>query len=63
LATSNGVAASFAKSPKTTTTTIYEVQGSPNYLFTLGPFALIIIYIIICRILKINEVYMLFDGL
>jgi hypothetical protein len=54
LAASNGVAASFAT--KTTTTTIYEVQGSPYYLFTLGPFALIIIYIIICRILKINEV-------
>jgi hypothetical protein len=56
LATSNGVATSFAKSTKTTTTTIYEVQGSPCYLFALGPFALIIIYIIICRILKINEV-------
>jgi hypothetical protein len=37
LATSNGVAASFAKSTKTTTTTIYEVQGSPYYLFALGP--------------------------
>jgi hypothetical protein len=56
LAASNDVAASFAKSTKTTTTTIYEVQGSPYYLFALGPFALIIIYIIIYRILKITEV-------
>jgi hypothetical protein len=46
----------FAKSTKTTTTTIYEVSGSPYYLFALGPFALIIIYIIIYRILKITEV-------